>query len=83
MHRTETHRPASTVAVVGTFVIELFVAPRSIADANNATALVSRPSAGFPDDLYMLKAAAAPTPEAAVATWKETFDIVIAEPVSL
>ena len=83
MHRTETHRPASTVVIAGTFVLELFVVPRSIAEANNAIALASRPSAGFPDDLYILKAAAAPVPEAAVATWKETFDIVIAEPVSL
>ena len=68
MHRTETHRPASTIAVVGTFVLELFVVPSSIAEANNAIALPSRPSEGFPDDLYMLKAAEAHVPEAAVAT---------------
>ena len=83
MHRTDIHRPASTVVIVGTFVTELFVAPRSTAEANSATALVSRPSAGIPDDLYILNPAAAPVPAAAVATLKETFDIVMAEPVSL
>ena len=80
---TPYHLHASTVAVVGTFVVLASDVHKSIAEENKYVMFVFIPSAGVHDDLNTFIAAEAQTPVAAVQTINATFDIVIAEPVSL
>lgn len=81
MHRSEIHRPSSTVAVSGTFVSSVLFVVKSTAEVNRFTAFVFIPSAAVQLDLYTLKAAAAHAPAAAIATPIFTLDIVIVAPV--
>lgn len=81
VHRRLTHLPLSTVAVFGELVAERFVVVRSTADVKRFTALVFIPSDAVPLDLYTLKAAAAPDHAAAIATAKDTFEMVTVAPV--
>lgn len=68
VQRSETQRPASTVAVFGAFVADEYEVPKSTAEVNRFTAEVFIPSVSVQEDLYTLNAAAAPVHCAAKAT---------------